>query len=252
MPVPDLHTIQQDDQAGLVTGRHVNLLAQVIRLANDLEQQLAALGPPRSARVSRVVFPVMVGPVGQDDEGRTVYAWDELIWRHDLGAFALKEQGRTSTGDGPDPFARPAYPADQAGPDIPAGAVRLLWVQGVDGDVARVLFETQGAGAADMIVSAIGPSLGLYRWVYTLQPAVDDSGLWVEDLDQDTVVGLNRIEQKDGSDGVHGNGVVIADLEALPGTWEIVPVPVGTPVRAERSASGQWWFQVPNGVNGEC
>jgi len=116
---------------------------------------------------------------------------------------------------------------------------------------------SEGTSSASMVfvgeITAYS-SLGSNQWEYTLQRQrkADTTGYnpgsWQHDSSADARTAYNLSEYMNSDVGVQGNGV---DLANLPGSFDIMPVPVGTLVLAI-AAKNEWWFQYENAVDGEC
>ena len=80
-----------------------------------------------------------------------------------------------------------------------------------------------------------------------------EGGIACSSTDANLPTARNTVEEINGASGVTGGGV---NVDNLPGTYQLQPVPVGTPVLMRLTyADGttvEYRFTTPNGVDGSC
>jgi len=99
------------------------------------------------------------------------------------------------------------------------------------------------------------------QWLYTgklMIKATAGYGGWGNDpKDTNDFTLYNDNEDQNGSTGTYGNGVDQDDIDLVGGTFDMVPIPIGTRVRAwpevvSATRATEWWIDLPNGVTGAC
>lgn len=96
-----------------------------------------------------------------------------------------------------------------------------------------------------------------WRWTYDfVESEKTSTGYdgWEDVTDGITGTAYNRAEAINGTAGLMGNGV---NIDTLPDGFEMQPIPDDTPVRLEAiivngETELEWWFSMPNGIDGEC
>jgi hypothetical protein len=96
-------------------------------------------------------------------------------------------------------------------------------------------------------------NIWFYDFIKVTKSAMNgyEPGSWMEDATESGSA-YNGCEFANSAAGVQGDGVDIANL---PSGFELQPIPPGVIVPMVKMASGdsfEYWFSVPNGVDGTC
>jgi hypothetical protein len=138
-----------------------------------------------------------------------------------------------------------------------AGPIQILWKEEGVGSGKWMIGRWGATSKAtiDALIAGAVQDGSNKRWVYSFVEAEKTStgyGGWTTKaggIDGDC---YNRAEEINGATGLMGNGVTLP----LVGSFDIQPIPDGTPVRLEIvpvvGDDPEYWFSMPNGIDGSC
>ncbi len=141
---------------------------------------------------------------------------------------------------------------DASGTDLAVNSIVNCVIIGVAPNGKYILSVSSPGSAASFraIIMTSSRDGSNWRWIYTCQRCVNSGGggYGTETPDGTNIAVFNRVEQMNGTSGMLGIGMDLADI---PAGLHLLPFPVGLVIEV-KFEDGQYWFSLPNSIGGTC